>query len=183
MVATPEFVSVAVGVVVQVDDELVEQNIGYLPWVLGENLAGQIDAFVSETGLGYYPALDYFRLKPDVVDPALIALTDQVAAFCGEYSRRELRRRLSAEFAAVKLQRLQCMAYTMPRVRPSRGNAPGDLAGHYSPNTMKLDLVLQAALNGDVAASESRAVQTLISLARELFEQFEVLNSRCLELP
>lgn len=129
-------------VTLRIADPVVETNVGYLPWVLGENLAGQVDAWVMENGLGYYPALAFFRDRPDAVDPALLALLDEVARFCVEYSRRELARRLRSAFAVVDVRDARCTAYTLPHVRPSRDAAPANLARHYAPDSVKADLVL-----------------------------------------
>ncbi len=126
----------------EIPEEFVELNVGYLPWVLGENLAGQIDAWVNETGLGYYPALDYFRNLPEAVDPNLLLLTDTVADWCARYGRQELRRRLNRGFAPVSVEPGQPLAYTLPRVRPQKNAAPADLALHYRPNLIRYELLL-----------------------------------------
>jgi hypothetical protein len=165
-----------------VADALVEQNMGYLPWVLGENLAEQVLQYVEREGTGYFPAMDFFRTQPDAVDPALLGLIDEVARFCGDYARRELRRRLSRAFSNIGVGQEQCVAYGMPRVRPSQPNARERLARHYSPNVVKLELVLsniekQARPNPDPAGT---AVQKVLNWARTPFESLEVVGSRAL---
>ncbi|MBE0511023.1 MAG: hypothetical protein K0A95_00115 [Chromatiales bacterium] len=163
---------------VGIEEAVVEQQLGYLPWVLGENLAGQVDAWVMEQGLGYYPALDYFRSLPEAVDPALIALIDQVALFCADLSRRELRRSLQRAFSRVAVNHEQCLAYTMPRVRPSRGGAPEALARHYAPNTLKLQIQLSTVQRGEFEGAEQLALDKLRRWGGPGFSRFEILALR-----
>lgn len=138
------------GALVTIPDEVVEFNIGYLPGVLGENLAEQAGGFAEIQGMGYYPALDYFRNRPDVVDPALLALTDEVAAFCIRFAEQAFRRRLVRSFAGVTVLDSRCTCYGMPRVRPHHPEALKTLAGHYAPRRLRLELRLSAV--GDHAA-------------------------------
>jgi hypothetical protein len=181
MSARIEVLTVAASLTVTVPQEVVEQNVGYLPWVLGENLAGQVDAYVMEQGLGYYPALDYFRDHPEVVDPALLILIDEVATFCATYARRELRRRLSRAFSTVKIEQAQCTAYTMPRVRSSRSGAPAGLAVHYTPATLKMELLLSSVQKGSFDGLEKLSLDKLVRWGREPFETFQVNGSQVLQ--
>lgn len=176
-----EVVTVAVSLTVTVPETVVEQNVGYLPWVLGENLAGQVDAWVMEQGLGYYPALDFFRDQPEAVDPALLLLIDEIAIFCAAYARRELRRRLSLAFSSVQVEQAQCTAYTMPRMRPARSGAPGGLAQHYSPATLKMQLLLSSIQKGDAFEGlEELTLNKLMRWGREPFEAFQINGSQLL---
>ncbi len=181
MSARIEVLTVVANLTVSVPQETVEQGMGFLPWVLGENLAGQVDAYVMEEGLGYYPALDYFRDHPEAVDPALLVLIDEVATFCAGYARRELRRRLSRAFSSVKVEQAQCTAYTMPRVRPSRSGAPDGLAVHYTPATVKMELLLGSIQKGGFEGVEQLSLDKLVRWAREPFETFQVNGSRLIE--
>ena len=115
LVAT-EVVTLASSLTVTVSQEIVEQNTGYLPWVLGDNLAGLVDAYVSEHGLGYYPALDYFRDITPAVDPFLLSLIDEIAIFSADYARRELRNRLTSAFASVKIGQIHFIYFSIPYV-------------------------------------------------------------------
>jgi hypothetical protein len=166
--------------ILDIEEAVIEQQLGYLPWVLGENLAGQVDAWVMEQGLGYYPALDYFRALPEAVDPALIELIDQVALFCADLSRRELTRSLQRAFSRVQVGHQQCMAYTMPRARPSRGGAPEALARHYAPNTLKLQIQLSTVQRSEFDGAEQLALDKLRRWGSPGFSRFEILASRTL---
>lgn len=178
MSAQIEILTVAANLTVSVPQEVVERDVGFLPWVLGENLAGQVDAYVMEQGVGYYPALDYFRNHPEAVDPALLVLIDEIATFCAEYARRELRRSLSRAFSSVKIEQAQCTAYTMPRVRPSHSGAPSGLAAHYTPATLKLEVMLSTIQKGEFDGLARHSLDKLERWARESFETFQVNASR-----
>ncbi len=163
-----------------VGEELVEQQLGYLPWLLGENLAGLVDPWVMEQGMGYYPALDYLRQQPEVVDPALLTLIDQVAFFCTDYSERELLRRLKRQFSRVSISHSQCLAYTMPRIRLSRGGAPGELARHYAPNRLRLTLQLSSLQKAEFDGIEQLSLEKLQRWGRSAFAEFQIEGSRLL---
>jgi len=180
MSAKIEVLTVAASLTVTVPQTVVEQNVGYLPWVLGDNLAGQVDAWVMEQGLGYYPALDFFRDLPEAVDAALLVLIDEIATYCAGYARRELRRRLSRAFSSVQIEQAQCIAYTMPRVRPSHSGSPNGLAEHYCPNTVKMELLLSSIQKGDFEGLEELTLNKLMRWGREPFTDFQVNGSQLL---
>jgi hypothetical protein len=173
-----EVVTVAANLTLSIPQEVVEQGVGFLPWVLGENLAGQVDSWVMEQGLGYYPALDYFRGYPQAVDPALLLLIDEIAAFGADYARRELRRRLSRAFSSVQIEQAQCTAYTMPRVRPSHGGAPAGLAAHYTPATFRIGVLLSSIQRGRFDGVEQISLDKLVRWGRGPFERFQVNGSQ-----
>ncbi len=177
---TLQIAKVVVGVVVSVPDETVEHNVGYLPWVIGENLAAQVNSYVLEHHLGYYPALDFFRGRNETVDPALLELTDQIALFCTSLARREFRRRLSRSFSAVEVQRVQCIAFTMPRVRPSQSLPPRELARHYAPHRVKLELVVSSIQKDSTGDVRRHSMEKVARWAKEPFERLEVVNARVL---
>lgn len=171
---------VALGITVTVPEDLVELNMGYLPWVLGDSLAAQVSAEAAERGLGYFPALDYFRRNARQVDPDLITLIDDVSRFCIDFTRRELRRRLSRVFSSVQFERAQCLAYTLPRVRPGQPNAITELGRHYSPDKVRLDLVLSSIQKAATEEPVSLAIDKVTYWGREPFARFEVNGTRLL---
>ena len=159
-------------------DEVVEQNIGYLPWVIGENLAGQVDCWVMEQRLGYYPALDYFRDKPQVVDPALLLLIDEMARFGEEYTSRELRRRLRGGFSHVDVERIQVEAFAMPRILPSQPKSPEELARHYAPSTFRAELLLGLNHRNEMDGASRQVAQRIQQWAKPAFHSLELLTIR-----
>jgi hypothetical protein len=165
---------------VRVADEVVEPNLGYLPGVLGENMAGQVDSWVMEQRLGYYPALDFFRDKPQVVDPALLLLIDETARFGEEYTRRELRRRLRGGFSHVDVERIQVEAFAMPRVLPSQPKSPEELARHYAPSLFRAELLLGMIQRNEMDGIERLVAQRIQQWAKPAFQSLELLATRLL---
>lgn len=175
-----EVITIACSLTVSVPEEVVEAQVGYLPWVLGENLAGQVDTWVMEEQIGYYPALDFFRDYPESVDQALLHLIDEVATFCASYARRELRRRLSRVFSNVQIEQLQCTAYTMPKMRPNRSNGPMELARHYAPDTLKMEFLLSSVQKARFEGEEKMALDRVSRFAREPFAFFQLNGAKLL---
>jgi hypothetical protein len=178
MGAQLRIVRVAIGAVVRVPEEVVEHNVGYVPAVLGANLAEQVQAYVRRGGVGYFPALDYFRARPEAVDPALLGLTDEVASFCVNFTSREFRRRLSRAFSNVQVQQAQATAYTLPKVRRQERNASAALSRHYSPNGVKVELVLSSIEKQPVERVEKLAARKVAGWTRAAFDDFELLPAR-----
>jgi len=174
---------VAIGLTATVPDEIIEANIGYLPWVLGDSLAAQVQPHVAAAHLGYFPALAYFREEGRGVDPALLALIDEVAQFSVDYARRELRRRLSRVFSGIQIDQAQCLAYTLPRARPGQPFAAAELGKHYAPAKVKLELVLSTLERTPVSEPERLAVSKVEHWAREPFACLEILAAHTLPLP
>ncbi|MFA5529552.1 MAG: hypothetical protein WDA11_02680 [Thiohalomonadaceae bacterium] len=171
---------VALGLTVTVPEDLIELNMGYLPWVLGDSLASQVSAAVNKCRLGYFPALDYFRRESGGVDPALITLIDEVAQFSVDFTRRELRRRLSRVFSNVQIEQAQCLAYTLPRVRRNQPQALAELGHHFSPDKVRLDLVLSTIQKVATEEPVSLTLRKVTHWGREPFACFEVNGTRLL---
>lgn len=167
--------------VVTVPEAVVEKNLGYLPWLLGENLAGRIDPYALEQGLGYYPALALFRDLPEVIDPALLQLNDEVAAFAIFYSQRMIQRHLADLFTTISVEQANCTAFTLPRIRPAQQRAPLLLAEHYAPNRVKLELLLTAIHSKPVADIEQMVLRKISSKGREPFSSMAITGSHLLD--
>lgn len=159
----------------------VELHTGYQPAALGQSLARQVDAYVRAHALGYYPALDYFRDQPTAVDPALLLLLDEVAAFCAAYARRELRRRLTGAFSSLRFGHIQALAYALPHARPNRPDALRALAAHLNPSRLRFDLLLGVVHKGGTEGLEEEAAGRFTHWVREPFEGFAVLSCRVVE--
>ena len=172
---------VKVDVYVEVPEETVETHIGYLPWVLGDSLAHQVDRHVTENTLGYYPALDYFRSQATTVDLALLNLIDTVAQFCQEYATHELHRRLSRAFSSVRCIHIQSLCYTLPHVRAHCAGVPAKLAHHYAPNRIKLTLALASLQKSELDDFTRAAMRRISSLAREPFSKFEIASAHMID--
>ncbi len=136
-----KFIQVALSLKARVPLRVLEEHVPISIAALAEDLADQVMAQVRAEGLGYYPALDYFRDHGGVDDEAL-GLLDQVTWLAAEYLRREIRQQLRGIFSQVRIEGLQAMAFTMPRVRPGQLNHAISLTQHLNPSVLKADLHL-----------------------------------------
>lgn len=166
---------IAVTTLVRVADEVVEPNTGFSAFTVGRHLARQVDTCVQQSGLGYYPPADYFRSQGHGVDLALLALVDELAAFCAAYSRRELRRRLSRVFSAIQINHISATSYTMPRVRLRQSDRLEGLARHYAPNELRVEMQLSSIEKERYYGIEVMAQQRVDRWAAPAFESLSVI--------
>ncbi len=74
---------------------------------------------------------------------------------------------------------MQCTAYNLPNVRYNEHNARDCLARHYTPNTIKLDLVLNIIQKREPKEGLDRfAKQLVYRWLREDFESIEISAAR-----
>jgi hypothetical protein len=118
-----------------------ERHAGFCPQHIAQQLAEQLDAYVREESLGYYPALDYARER-GAVDEQLVAALDQLTWLGASLVREELGSRLRPLFASVQVQSMQAVAYSMPQVRPGQPNAASRLADHLTAKRVRFDVLL-----------------------------------------
>ncbi|MDH5648572.1 MAG: hypothetical protein OEY67_02860 [Gammaproteobacteria bacterium] len=131
-----EIIRVSLTLTVQVAMEQLRQEMGELVTAVGPNLALQVDAFTREEKLGYYPALDYFNNRPGI-DPNLLSTSEHIASLVCDYVRYQMRIQLREPFSHIKFDKIQSLAFSMPRVLPSDRNALEKLTEHYSPNRVR----------------------------------------------
>lgn len=166
---------VAATALVRVADEVIEPNTGFSAATVGRHLAQQVDEYVHGHGLGYYPPPDYFLAQGSAVDRALLTLVDELAAYCAAYSRRELRRRLSRAFSTIQIAHISATSYTMPRVRVRQKDRLEQLARHYAPNELRVELQLGSIEKEHHEGIEVLAQQRLQRWAGPAFETLDVL--------
>lgn len=171
----------AVVVTLRVGDDIILPNTGFSALAIGSSAAEQVSEHVRAAGLGYFPALDYFRDKPDAVDPALLALLDELAGYCAAYASSELRRRLRRGFAEVAVGQMTASAYAMPQVRAGQTDYRHRLAVHYAPQTLRCELQLTAVKTRDTGDIAQQLEQRLLHWAAPAFEQLELTQYRQLE--
>lgn len=159
-----------------VPDEIIEVNMGYSPFVIGDNLAGQVDAWVMEHRLGYYPAIDYFQGNDEAVDQPLLELMEQVARYSGDYAVRECRKRLSHSFSSAEITQIKSTAYSMPRMRPHREGGPSALAMHYAPNRLRAEMVIGCVQKHDRGELLPFVKELLIQQLTPVLDQIEVVH-------
>lgn len=176
------FDRVLVGVLVKVSRHTTEQHLPSSPERVGEELAQAIDAYVRANATGYYPALEYFR-KVDGVDPDLIDTAEQMAWLISKLVREEIQKKLRPIFSSVQFQSIQTHAFSLPSIRPNQRDAVTLLARHYSPDTIKLELMLtlmrKDADTKDLKA-EVYARKMIYRWLRDSFESVEVTASSAL---
>ena len=125
---------------VTVPHEALERHLPSSADVVGEALTEQVLAAVRESELGYFPALDYFQ-KQENIDKELMEAAETIGWFAARMVREEVQRKMRPFFSTISFQSVQCTAFSMPAVRPSHPNAYHALMAHYTPNTVKLDVV------------------------------------------
>lgn len=172
---------VAVSLQVKLSDEMIEQHAAASPHIIGEELARQVAAYVQRQRLGYYPALDYFRGIEEVDDELLQAAENLSWLVCG-LVREELRTRLRAVFSNLKFESVQTMAYTMPTVRPGNSNALHDLAQHFTPDQVRVNLVASSIRRQDNNSQIAikLAKHQICRWLKDRFDTLEITNIRYL---
>ena len=126
--------------VVTVPREALERHLPSSAEIVGEQLTEQVLAAVRENNIGYFPALDYFQ-KQGGIDEDLMDAAETIGWFASKIVREEVQRKMRAFFSTISFQSVQCLAFTMPSVRPNQPNAYQALVEHYTPNTVKLNLL------------------------------------------
>ncbi len=171
-------VSVAVNLVLSVPTKALENYLAASPRVIGTELARQVHAYTQYERLGYYPALDYFKGR-DIIPADLLDAALNVAWLAKELVQDEIRRRLQQAFSQVRIQNLQSVAFTLPRVRPSQQNSLVLLARHYTPDTMRVGMLLTTQRNQtSTAGLEDHAQNMLWQWLNEHFSSLEVTSSQ-----
>ena len=132
---------IAVSLQVKVHAESIEQHSAASPYIVGEELARQVATYVQHERLGYYPALEYFRAVEGAIEPELLEAVESISWLVCGLVQQELKTRLRTVFSNLKIESIQTVAYTMPAIRPGSSNALHDLAQHYTPDQVRINLV------------------------------------------
>jgi hypothetical protein len=168
-----------VGVLVKVPEHVMRRHLPSSAERVGTELAQTIDAYVREHQLGYYPALEFFR-DVDAIDQDLIDSAEHIAWLVSKLAREEIQTRLRPIFATVKFDSIQTVAFTLPPVRPQQKDALEHLTWHYTPDTIKIELLL-SMLRKDTDTAE-RKVETyarkmIYRWLRDKFDYVEITSS------
>lgn len=157
--------------------EVWEEHMVASPEVVGEHLAAFVDQYVREHQLGYYPALEFFR-DQGLIEKDLLDAADGIAWLMARLAREEIRKRLRAAFSSVSFETVQTLAFTMPSVRPGQPNAVHELARHFTPNALKIDLIVNLIRrNPETEGLERFAKQVLTRWIKDSFARVEVTGS------
>jgi hypothetical protein len=169
---------VAVTLLVRVSADELEQHLVSSPRVLGTQLAEAVDTHVRRENIGYYPPLSYYSDKL-LIDQELLNVTREIAWFVNEYVREQVRRQLRHVFSQVKITQVQSVAFTMPSVRTSDADALQLLANHYTPDTVRLSLLLSSIEKEPVPEDIQRLTEyKVVQWLRDHFAHLEIVSSR-----
>lgn len=147
--------------VVKISHDVLAQHLPSSPEVVGEMLTTQVVEQVNKQKLGYFPALDFFQQQGSV-DVELIEAAQTIGWFASRYAREEMQRRLRPFFSTISFQSVHTQAFSLPSIRPNQPNAWQALCAHYTPDTVKLDIIASVL-------KKQNNPQGLANWARQLF--------------
>lgn len=141
--------------------------------IVGNELTQQIHDYVQRHKLGYYPALDFFEQHGDI-DYDLLQTAENMSWLLCRLVRQEFQSKLRQVFSQVQFQSVQTLAYTMPPVRYGNANALHDLSLHYTPLSVKLELVLTMISKNSSVSAEDFIKNALHRWLKDSFEMIEI---------
>ncbi len=165
---------------VTVPPELLEQHLPSSAEVVGEALTEQVVEAVKKHKLSYFPALEFLEKQGDIETDLLDAI-ETISWFACKLVREEVNKNLRAFFSELSFQSVKCTSYAMPSVRANQINAWQLLVDHYTPNTVKLDViasVLKKEENPKGLANWSK--QLFRRNLDKSFEKFEIIQTSVL---
>ena len=167
---------------VQLKQEALQQYLPCSASIIGKTLASIADEYEKENKTGYYPAIDFFKTR-DNVDPDLIASAEQVAWLVSKLARETIQSKLRPIFSSVQFQSIQTLAFSLPKVRPNKPDVMEELAKHYTPDSVKMELVL-TMMRRDSEAEDNRAEpyarKMMFRWLEAEFETVEISSSKAL---
>ena len=159
---------------VQLKAESLQQYLPCSANVIGQTLADIADEYEKENKTGYYPAIEFFKTR-DNVDPDLIASAEQVAWLVSKLVRETIQLKLRPIFSSVQFQSIQTLAFALPKVRPNKPDAIEQLARHYTPDSVKVELVLTMMRRDSEAVDDRAEPYARKMMFRWLESEFETL--------
>ncbi|MDH5571604.1 MAG: hypothetical protein OEY89_07555 [Gammaproteobacteria bacterium] len=131
-------------IIVQLDlkiqHQVIEQHVAASPYVVGVELAEEINRHVHQYKLGYYPALDYFKSQ-NFIDPDLIGTAESIAWLIENLSLDSLKTWLRPEFSELFFETLKAQLFILPNIRPSQSNILHLLTSHFTPDHIKTTFI------------------------------------------
>lgn len=176
------FDKVLINITVRLKDEDLQRYLPCSAAVIGQSLAQVADDYAHESGEGYYPAIEFFKGR-EGVDPDLIASAEQVSWLVAKLARETIQKRLRPIFSSLSFQSIQNPAFAMPRVRPNQPEAVAELARHYTPDTVKIELLttmMRRDSDGDDERAEPYARKMMFRWLEPAFASVEVTGSKSL---
>lgn len=177
--ATIEIMRVSLTLTLHIDMEQLKQEMGELVAAIGPNLARQVQAYVKSEQLGYYPALDFFSGRTGI-DPNLLSASEHVASLVCDYARYQIKLQLREPFSNIQFEKIESLAFSMPRVLPSDTEALQKLSLHYSPNVIRAAISTSSVEKSDSNKEgyERRATHKARHWLEDKFESVEINNAR-----
>jgi len=123
---------------------IIEQHIAASPYVVGVELARQIDDYTREQQLGYYPALNYFQGN-EAVDSDLYNTAESIAWLLESLAQQSLHKYLRPILDEFQIDSSHVQMFVLPHVRPNQSNAIHSLTAHLTPDHLRI--ALSAKLN------------------------------------
>ena len=167
---------------VQLKAETLQQYLPCSANIIGRTLADIADEYEKKNKTGYYPAIDFFKTL-DTVDPDLITSAEQVSWLVSKLAREIVQSKLRPIFSSVTLQSIQTLAFSLPKVRPNKSDAVEQLSKHYTPDTVKMELVLTMMRRDrevDDDRAEPYARKMMFRWLESAFELVTITSSRAL---
>ena len=176
------FDKVLVSVEVKLKPDKLRQYLPCSADIIGQTLASIADKYEKKNKTGYYPAIEFFKTLDDV-DPELIASAEQVAWLVSKLARETIQSKLRPIFSSVHFQSIQNTAFALPKVRPNQPDVKEQLARQYTPDTVKIELVL-TMMRRDSETEDGRAEpyarKMMFRWLESEFESVEVTNSKAI---
>ena len=160
-------------------EAIMQKHLSCSPSQVGEQLAGAVHDCVEREQMGYYPALDYFKGHADF-DETIITHAEQLSWRVCKLMRQEVQGRLGPIFSSLKFKAVHSTAFTLPAVRPKQANALEGLAQHYTPDMVKMELLVSMILrDNDRREDNSQAYvrKMIFRWLGELFDRIEILST------
>lgn len=162
---------------VKVSPELLEKFLPSSAEVVGEALTEQVIAGVKRHKLSYFPALEFLEKQGDL-EQDLLDATETIAWFACKLVREEVNKKLRGFFSTLSFQSVKCTSYAMPSVRANELNAWSKLVEHYTPNTVKLDVVASILKKQQFPQGlENWSKQLFRRNLEGSFESFEIIKT------
>ena len=176
------FDKVLITINAQLKSSQLQQHLPCSANIIGKTLAAIAIDYEKENKTGYFPAIDFFKTL-DTVDPALIESAEQVAWLVSKLARETIQKQLRPIFSSVQFQSIQTLAFALPKARPNRPDANEQLSKHYTPDTVKVELIL-TMIRRDSEALDDRAEpyarKMMFRWLESAFESIEVTSSKAL---
>jgi hypothetical protein len=177
---TLHFSKIAMTLKLSLPEEAIARHVVATPSVVAEHLASQVIEYLSREKLNYVPALDYFYAIQGI-DPELIEALKNISWVVTTMVRNEIGKRLRPIMSSIKFENIQTPAFSIPAIRPGDNNFHHRLVEHYSPNTVKVNIIgtlIQRFPDNEVAEKMARSMAS--RWLTDEFESFEITATQVL---